>query len=118
MAWRQHAAIQSRGQHFPVDKTIGTPPLGARQREQALLQVRLAHLARDGDVAGSGHLLFEPADELVGVGPRHLHLRMTSAAPSILSSVWSPSVVCATLRIRNALLSTVASRIRKVNGNP
>lgn len=26
MAWRQHAAIQSRGQHFPVDKTIGTPP--------------------------------------------------------------------------------------------
>ena len=28
MAWRQHAAIQSRGQHFPVDKTIGTPPAG------------------------------------------------------------------------------------------
>lgn len=27
MAWRQHAAIQSRGQHFPVDKTIGTPPV-------------------------------------------------------------------------------------------
>lgn len=26
MAWGQHAAIQSRGQHFPVDKTIGTPP--------------------------------------------------------------------------------------------
>ena len=25
MAWRQHAAIRSRGQHFPVDKTIGTP---------------------------------------------------------------------------------------------
>lgn len=29
MASRQHAAIQSRGQHFPVDKTIGTPPAGA-----------------------------------------------------------------------------------------
>ena len=28
MARRQHAAIQSRGQHFPVDKTIGTPPRG------------------------------------------------------------------------------------------
>ena len=30
MAWRQHAAIQSRGQHFPVDKTIGTPPSAER----------------------------------------------------------------------------------------
>ena len=29
MAWRQHAAIQSRGQHFPDDKTIGTPPGGS-----------------------------------------------------------------------------------------
>lgn len=26
MAWRQHAAIRSHGEHFPVDKTIGTPP--------------------------------------------------------------------------------------------
>ena len=30
MAWRQHAAIQSHGQHFPVDKTIGTPPAAFR----------------------------------------------------------------------------------------
>lgn len=29
MAWRQHAAIRSHGEHFPVDKTIGTPPYGA-----------------------------------------------------------------------------------------
>ncbi len=28
MAWRQHAAIRSHGEHFPVDKTIGTPPCG------------------------------------------------------------------------------------------
>lgn len=27
MAWRQHAAIRSHGEHFPVDKTIGTPPV-------------------------------------------------------------------------------------------
>ena len=26
MAWRQHAAIQSRGQHFPVTKTIRNTP--------------------------------------------------------------------------------------------
>lgn len=26
MAWRQHAAIRSHRDHFPVDKTIGTPP--------------------------------------------------------------------------------------------
>lgn len=29
MAWRQHAAIRSHGEHFPVDKTIGTPPVTA-----------------------------------------------------------------------------------------
>ena len=28
MVWRQHAAIQPRGRHSPVDKTIGTPPSG------------------------------------------------------------------------------------------
>ena len=27
MSWRQHAAIRSHGEHFPVDKTIGTPPI-------------------------------------------------------------------------------------------
>ena len=32
MAWRQHAAIRSRGEHLPVDKTIGTPPLGFETR--------------------------------------------------------------------------------------
>ncbi|MFR4501686.1 MAG: hypothetical protein ACLVDY_01380 [Collinsella sp.] len=40
MAWRQHAAIQSRGQHFPVDKTIGTPPA-------QLVGLGVHHVVRD-----------------------------------------------------------------------
>lgn len=40
MAWRQHAAIRSHGEHFPVDKTIGTPPFSRYSYFKPILDMK------------------------------------------------------------------------------
>ena len=57
MAWRQHAAIRSHGEHFPVDKTIGTPPADGA----GALPVHAVHACRCGE---PGSAVGEPGLEL------------------------------------------------------